>query len=161
MLRARCLAFLAGLLTVTLTAAQAQPPLPAGAEFQVNTYTSGEQEWAEVAIDADGDFVVVWMAGDAAGPDTRDSIQGRSYASDGTPRGGEFQVNTYSTSRQLVPSIAMDAGGDFVVVWYSDGSAGTDTSSNSVLGQRYRASEIFADGFESGDTGAWSVTMPP
>ncbi len=71
MLRARCLAFLAGLLTVTLTAAHAQPPLPAGAEFQVNTYTTDQQEDPAVAVDADGDFVVVWhsyMAGDPPRP---------------------------------------------------------------------------------------------
>ena len=31
-----------------------------GSEFQVNTYTSGNQEQADVAMDSAGDFVVVW-----------------------------------------------------------------------------------------------------
>jgi hypothetical protein len=33
----------------------------------------------------------------------------------------------------------MDADGDFVVVWHSLGSGGTDTSDFSVQGQRYDA----------------------
>ena len=42
-----------------------------------------------------------------------------------TPLGSEFQVNTYTTNSQNNPSVAVDADGDFVVVWESDESAGT------------------------------------
>ena len=55
--------------------------------------------------------------------------------------------------------MALDGSGGFVVVWDSNGSSGTDTSYLSVQGQRY-APPIFADGFESGDTSAWSNTVP-
>ncbi len=34
----------------------------AGAEFQVNTFTNSEQSWPSVAMDTDGDFVVVWQS---------------------------------------------------------------------------------------------------
>ena len=54
-----------------------------------------------------------------------------------TPVGSEFQVNTYTTDYQVYPSVSLDADGDFVVVWHSDGSAGTDTDSLSIQGQRY------------------------
>ena len=37
----------------------------------------------------------------------------------------------------MYPSVAADADGDFVVVWESDGSSGTDTSCTSIQGQRY------------------------
>jgi hypothetical protein len=53
------------------------------------------------------------------------------------PEGSEFQVNTYTTSSQSGPSVAADADGDFVVVWDSFGSSGSDSSSRSVQGQRY------------------------
>ena len=43
------------------------------------------------------------------------------------------------------PSVAADADGDFVVVWTSDGSFGTDTSYCSIQGQRY-ASDGSAQG---------------
>jgi len=45
-----------------------------------------------------------------------------------------------------------------VVVWDSDGSYGTDTSSGSIQGRQYLW-HIYADGFESGDTLNWSTTV--
>jgi hypothetical protein len=52
--------------------------------------------------------------------------------------GSQFQVNTYTTSDQGAAAVTVDAYGDFVVVWESDGSAGSDTSNLSIQGQRYR-----------------------
>ena len=113
----------------------------AGAQFQVNTYTTSHQRDASVAVDADGDFVVVWRSYGSTGTDNQlDSVQGQRYDASGSAVGVEFQVNTYTTSHQRHPSIALDADGDFVVVWESFGSAGSDTSSRSVQGQRYDAS---------------------
>ena len=126
--------------------AGAQAPVPAGAEFQVNTYTTGFQDRPSVAADADGDFVVVWESDGSSGTDTSGySIQGQRYASDGSTQGAQFQVNTYTTSDQDAPSVAADADGDFVVVWESNGSSGTDTSAYSIQGQRY-ASDGSAQG---------------
>jgi len=124
-------------LAAALSAA-AQTPVPAGSEFQVNTYTTDDQWNPSVAAGADGDFVVVWDTYYGSGTDGYESIQGQRYASDGTPLGSEFQINTYTTSHQQNPSVAARANGDFVVVWWSDGSSGTDTGySYSVQGQRF------------------------
>ncbi len=38
------------------------------------------------------------------------------------PIGEEFQVNSYTTSWQVYPAVAVEPQGDFVVVWMSDGS---------------------------------------
>jgi len=46
------------------------------------------------------------------------------------------------------------------VVWESLGSYGSDSSSYSIQGQRYSTINIFGDDFESGDTSAWSSTVP-
>jgi len=74
--------------------------------------------------------------------------------------GGEFQVNTYINLDQYLPAVATDARETFVVVWDSiGGSADTDNDGSSIQGQRY-STPIFADGFESGDTSAWSSTTP-
>ena len=51
--------------------------------------------------------------------------------------GGEFQVNSPTTSDQSRSSVSLDAYGDFVVVWDSNGSSGGDTSSYSIQGQRF------------------------
>jgi len=114
---------------------------PVGSQFQVNTYTTGYQWDASVAADAEGNFVVVWESDGSAGSDASDSsIQGQRYDATGNALGSEFQVNTYTTNAQERPSVAADADGSFVVVWKSDGSAGSDSSGSSVQGQRYDAS---------------------
>ena len=38
----------------------------------------------------------------------------------------EFRVNTYTTGGQSRPSAAMDAGGNFVIVWQSYGQDGSN-----------------------------------
>jgi hypothetical protein len=108
-----------------------------GGQFQVNTYTTSSQDNASVSLDDDGDFVVVWESIGSVGNDPGSSIQGQRYASDGSAVGGQFQVNTYTTDLQEKPLVSLDADGDFVVVWASFGSAGTDSSDYSVQGQRY------------------------
>ncbi len=123
-------------LAAALTAA-AQTPVPAGSEFQINTYTTDDQENPSVAVGADGDFVVVWETYYGSGTDAGYSVQGQRFASDRTPLGSEFQINTYTTNRQQNPSVAVGADGDFVVVWQSYGSSGTDTAYDTVQGQRF------------------------
>lgn len=96
---------------------------PTGAGgFQANTFTTGSQFSASVAMDEVGGFVVVWASGGYGvnGPDGDASgIQGRRYTFDGTPLGGEFQVNTYTSGYQVSPSVGRNDDGDFVVVWES------------------------------------------
>lgn len=53
--------------------------------------------------------------------------------------GDQFQVNTYTSGKQRDPALAVDADGDFVVVWASP------------------FIPFFADDFESGDTSEWIV----
>jgi hypothetical protein len=109
-----------------------------GGQFQVNTYTTGSQATPSVTVTAAGDFVVAWHSlGSSGGDNSFNSIQGQRYASDGSAQGGEFQINSYTTGYQVFPSISSDADGDFVVVWHSAGSSGTDTSGNSIQAQRY------------------------
>ncbi len=36
--------------------------IPEGPEFQVNTYTTGDQESPDVAMDGAGNFIVVWQS---------------------------------------------------------------------------------------------------
>ena len=118
--------------------ALAQEPVPEGAQFQVNSYTTSDQ-WAPAAtVDAQGNFVVVWESNGSYGTDLGYSIQGQRHAADGSPLGIQFQVNSYTTSYQWTPSVAGSAQGDFVVVWESYGSYGTDPG-YSIQGQRHLA----------------------
>jgi hypothetical protein len=105
---------------------------PAGPEFQVNTHATGDQSFADVAMDAAGNFVVVWASFDQDGD--KWGIYGQRYGSGGNPLGLELQVNTHTSSNQLRPSIAMNGPGDFVVVWWSLNQGGDDYD---IYGQRY------------------------
>jgi len=92
---------------------------PIGAEFVVNSRTFNLQGYPDIAMDARGNFVVAWW--DFAGDGSDRSVSGRRFRADGTPRGLDFQVNTYTTGRQIpnrvASTIASDAAGNFVVTW--------------------------------------------
>lgn len=108
---------------------------PVDAEFQVNSYTTNSQIDPSVGFDAAGNFVVVWSSYSPDG--SSGSVQAQRYDDSGTPDGSEFQVNSYTTSYQVLPKVAFDEQGDFVVVWQSRGSYGTDNSHWSIQAQRY------------------------
>ncbi len=113
---------------------------PMGVEVQVNTHTTGAQRRAEVAADAAGDFVIVWQSRGSPGGDTLfDSIQARRYASGGAPLGDQFQVNVYTPGQQERPDVAADPDGNFIVVWHSDGSNGSDGSFSSIHARAFIA----------------------
>jgi hypothetical protein len=94
---------------------------PQGREFRVNTTTSGNQSNATVAMDALGDYVVTWQSQDASGT----GIYARRFTPLGLLQGGEFRVNTTTAGDQRYPKAAMDALGNFVITWQSQGEDGS------------------------------------
>ena len=56
---------------------------------------------AAVAMDADGDFVVVWQSYGQDGSGY--GVFAQRFNARGAPLGDEFQVNSYTTDRQYVP----------------------------------------------------------
>jgi hypothetical protein len=115
---------------------QAQAPVKAGIEFQVNTHTSSYQYNSSIAMDSDGDFVVVWQSYQDGGGY---GIYAQRYNAAGAFQGSEFLVNTYTTSNQENPSVAMDSDGNFVVAWQSFNQDGADYG---IYAQRYNASGV-------------------
>src|SRR6185436_10415314 len=108
---------------------------PLGTEFRVNASTTDLQVTPSVAASSTGAFVVVWSASGGYGGSPAD-VLGQRFASDGTPVGPEFPVNTYTTGSQAVPAVASDPAGNFVVVW---GGEGQSDSNGGVFGQRFAA----------------------
>ncbi len=107
-------------------------------EFRVNTYTTGRQRFASVAMDSDGHFVITWQSYGQDGDDY--GIYAQRYDAAGVAQGAEFQVNTYTTETQRAPSIAMDSDGDFVIAWMSFNQDGEDGGGDwGVYAQRYNA----------------------
>ncbi|SEP62786.1 hypothetical protein SAMN04488038_10117 [Solimonas aquatica] len=111
----RTLALLLGCLcTLSATAA----PLAQGQAFQVNQYSSGDQQRPALARSPGGGFVLAW---DSDGQDgSQNGVYARRYSAQGLPLGNEFQVNEHRDNRQFAPRIAADAVGAFVVVWLSN-----------------------------------------
>ncbi len=104
---------------------------PVGAEFQVDTWTTGAQTDPAVAMNDSGAFVVVWSSVGRDGSGS--AAAGRIFRSGGVPYGSDFWANTYTTGDQENPSVAIDAVGNFVVVWTS---VGQDGSGKGVFGQK-------------------------
>ena len=98
---------------------------PAGAQFRINSYTSGDQYLSHVSEAADGHFRVTWTSYGSPGSDTdQESIQGQLVSAGGAHLGNQFQVNTDTPYRQTSSSVAELDEGVFIVVWSSDGSTG-------------------------------------
>lgn len=95
-----------------------------GNEFQINTYINHKQSDSVVTGLSNGDFVVIWQSWDSDGSGT--GIYGQRVNSDGTKNGGEFQINTYTTSHQAKPAVEALNDGSFIVSWHSFGQDGSD-----------------------------------
>jgi hypothetical protein len=103
-----------------------------GAEFRVNTTTTDWQHFPRVAVDSAGNFVVVWTS--LAQDGSSGGVFGQRHDAAGVRRGGEFQVNTYTTAEQGLAMVGSDAAGNFLSVWQSEGQ---DGSGAGAFAQRY------------------------
>ena len=108
----------------------------AGGEFQINTYTSGDQQFTDVAALPDGGFVVTWTSDHQSGSGY--DVRGQRFDANGSTLGSEFQINRdYATmDQQSAPSIAAMPDGRLVVTWSSRTYlAGVPTGEYIVSGQ--------------------------
>jgi hypothetical protein len=108
-----------------------------GDEFQVNTFTTGEQRFHAIAMDPDGDFVIAWQSQHQDGSSW--GVYAQRYKSAGVAQGEEFRVNTFTTSAQGFPAIGMAADGDFVITWDGDAQDGDGAG---IFAQRYNPASV-------------------
>ncbi|MBD2090066.1 hypothetical protein H6F67_09395 [Microcoleus sp. FACHB-1515] len=99
-----------------------------GSTFAVS---SGNSSNPDVAMDADGDFVIAWTGDDGGS----NGIKAQRFSAAGIAQGGEFLVNTKTTNSQNRAAIAMDATGNFAIVW-EDSDAGIQLQRYSPDGTR-------------------------
>ncbi len=129
----------------------------AGAEFRVNTSTLATQEVPNVAMDADGDFVISWSS-------THDGIRNvyaQRYNADGSTAGAEFRVNSYTIGFQSNPDTAMAANGNFIITWNSFGQENNTSGSFGIYAQRYNADGSMAgDEFKANTTTTGNQVAP-
>ena len=88
-----------------------------GSLIAVNDTTAGNQQWASVAIDEDGEFVIVWT------DRLQQTVNYKQYFADGTEKGGEQAVNVPAVSGAAIDAnIGMNSAGDFVITWVAEGT---------------------------------------
>ena len=118
-------------------------PQKIGYEFQVNTFTNGDQNSSPIPAQsvtalANGDFVVAWDSEDQDGSGKGAFAQ--IFSSDGTKKGSEFQVNSGTQNNQEHPTVtALDDGG-FIIAFMSYGQDGESSNYTNSYAQRYDAS---------------------
>jgi VCBS repeat-containing protein/predicted outer membrane repeat protein len=112
---------------------------PLTGEFRINSVTSDNQQWASVAADSNGNFVVTWTSTNQDG--TGQSIYARRYSAAGVAQGGEFLVNTTTTGIQKNSTISMNSSGQFVIAWQGEGPG----DSSGVFFRRYAANGTAID----------------
>lgn len=94
-----------------------------GAEFLVNTTTSGMQADTAVSELSNGGFVITWTDRSQTGGDTTDgAVRAQIFDPNGGMVGAEFLVNTTTNSYQGSPKITALTGGGFVATWLDFGS---------------------------------------
>ncbi len=106
--------------------------LSAEARFQVNQYSQHEQVLPAVAMNANGDFVVVWRShiNDGRGG----GVYARRYTASGAPAGDEFKVNLTDVDLDdWTPAVAMSSSGGFVVVW----AAARNDGDSDIVGRMF------------------------
>lgn len=128
---------------------------PAGDPVLVDMPVVGDQGLPSAAIHL-GRAVVVLQSDPAQDGDGL-GIFANSFDAGGQAAGPEVQIHTSTAGPQMMPVIRSDGLGRFVVLWVDD--AALDGDGRGIFGQRL-SSVVFADGFESGDTSAWSLAVP-
>ena len=144
----------AGVFVLAADSIGAQAPVPVGGEFQVNVVAGGNQRFSSIGAEPDGDFVVVWESFDGS----EFGVFARRFNSSGVAQAGQFQINTYTTSNQYRPAVDVDADGDFVVAWTSEGQ---DGSINGIFARRFNSAGAAVTGEFMINTTTQSVQTVP
>ncbi|MEZ5330960.1 MAG: hypothetical protein R2991_02660 [Thermoanaerobaculia bacterium] len=120
--------------------------VPEGAEILVDEPDGPPGRVPAISATQEGDFLVTWSRGSQPSvPYLRAFDPLGRPLTDGLPISDPPELYSWSTQ------VALSASGEFVVVWERD--------DEEMLARRFRLQvPVFADGFESGDTSAWSRT---
>jgi hypothetical protein len=117
-----------------------------GSEFQVNTYTTGQQFHSKIAMDSAGDFIISWIS-----PYQDENINNlpygygfevfaRRYNFSGEPQGSEFRAHSLTFDWRNNTAVAMDSDGDFIIAW--DAYYQEATNTYDIIVQRYDSNGV-------------------
>jgi hypothetical protein len=118
----------------------------------IRVTTTRFADFPDVALDALGNFVVIWQSGPSSdGPFV---LGARLFNRDGVPQGGEAVVDPEFPSQyfpQVPPSVALSDAGTFLVAWGSDSVLSPEAFHPGIQGRTYAVQRdddrcVFRDG---------------
>jgi hypothetical protein len=107
---------------------------PLGANYRVDSDTTGTCFDPDIGIDGSGKFIIVWHDQRNANVD----VFGQRYDSSGNALGSNFIINDVTTWGQSAASVAVNSTGNFEVCWL-DGRSG---EREDIYCRRYSSSGI-------------------
>lgn len=105
-------------------------------ELPANQVVQGHQHQPVVAGLPSGSFAVAWTDGSGVTGAPSD-IRMSYFNPDGTRLVDEILVNTTVTGDQQTPALAVDAGGNVLVVWADGSGVGPDTAGYGIRGRLF------------------------
>ena len=111
-----------------------------------------------VAVDGNGDFVIVWYDNRSG----RDDIMGQRFNASGVAQGTNFLVNdNINNEKHVMPDVACDYNGNFTVVWI-DYRNGSYPNNPDIYGRMYWADGSSRSGnFKVNADGSQGSQMEP
>ena len=106
-------------------------PIPVSLPALLSDSLRGPRD-PDVALDAAGNFIVVWDTDHIDGAGT--GVLGRLFDPDGAPQGPPFQINLTRPGSQGHPAVAFGRDDRFLVVWESQKDA---NARGSIVGRLY------------------------
>ncbi len=132
-------------------------------EFQVNTFTNEAQRGPDIAMDINGNFVIVWESfTQEPGAGFNTGVYGQRFTAAGVKVGPEFLINVTTAGSQHNAAVAMSPGGSFVVVWQTPAQ---DGDGEGIYARRYDAAgnplsgEFRVNGFFTGTQAIPEIDM--
>lgn len=90
-----------------------------GDEFQVNTYTTGNQSRSHVDMNESGEFIITWNSESQDG--SGNGVYAQQFDSEGARLSGERLVNTTTSNEQDNTTVAF-SGTSAVIAWSGNGT---------------------------------------
>ena len=130
-------------------------------EFLINTYTTNSQIDFDVASDGNN-YLVSWSSANQDGSSW--GVYGQLLNTSARRIGGEFRINSYTTSNQSLPELASD-GKNYLVCWQSENQDGSGWGVYAKLvnwgySTNPAVSDTDGDGVSDGDEALSYMTIP-
>ncbi len=126
---------------------------PVWEEQRVDVVNPADCSEPDVAVSPSDEITVVW----SSLRDELSSILGRRFTPDGEPATNPFEIER--SGQVWLPNRPRVAAAERVLVSFSEETEFLGFARGSVIGAQSEI-PLFADGFENGDLGAWSTTVP-